>query len=145
MTHDAAEAQGEMAVNSHSGGGPLAAARIGRKMPAVEKAMSRRRVETSVAWTFLSNHAHVLLCLAREPDVRMRDVADLVGITERAVQRIVADLEEAGYLARMRRGRRNRYKVRTDLPLRHPIERHQRVSAMLAFVLSEDQRSGQER
>jgi len=123
----------------------LTVARIGRKMPAVEKTIARRRVETGVAWTFLSNHAHVLLCLAREPDVRMRDVADLVGITERAVQRIVADLEAAGYLARMRRGRRNRYKVRADLPLRHPIERHERVSALLAFVLSEGERRGQER
>ena len=123
----------------------MAAARIGRKMPAVEKAMSRRRVETSVTWTFLSNHAHVLLCLAREPDVRMRDVADLVGITERAVQRIVADLEEAGYLERIRHGRRNRYKVRAEFPLRHPIEQHRRVSALIAFVLGEGERKGRER
>lgn len=124
----------------------MAAARISRTEATARKTtVARPTREPEPAWTFLTNHAHVLLCLAREPDVRMRDVADLVGITERAVQRIVADLEEAGYLARMRRGRRNRYKVRTDLPLRHPIERHQRVSALLAFVLSEDQRSGQER
>ena len=86
-------------------------------------------------WTFLTNHAHVLLCIAREPEVRMRDVAQHVGITERAVQRIVSDLELAGYLRRSREGRRNRYEVQTDLPLRHPIERHERVSSLLALVL----------
>ena len=64
----------------------------------------------------------------------MRDVATLVGITERAVQRIIADLEEAGYLERRRQGRRNRSEIRDDLPLRHPIERHKRVSALLAFA-----------
>lgn len=86
-------------------------------------------------WTFLTNHAHVLLCIAREPDARMRDVAQLVGITERAVQRIVADLEEEGYIERIRQGRRNRYEVRTNLPLRHPIERHERVASLIALVL----------
>ena len=86
-------------------------------------------------WTFLTNHAHVLLCIAREPEVRMRDVAQQVGITERAVQRIVSDLEHAGYLHRSREGRRNRYEVQTELPLRHPIERHERVSSLLSLVL----------
>lgn len=87
-----------------------------------------------VAWTFLTNHAHVLLCLAREPGARMRDVADLVGITERAVQRIIADLEAASYIERTRDGRRNRYSVQVDLPLRHPIEKHRPVSALIALV-----------
>jgi DNA-binding MarR family transcriptional regulator len=73
-------------------------------------------------WTFLTNHAHVLLCVARDADVRLRDIADSVGITERAAQRIVADLVEAGYLEREREGRRNRYAVRPDVPLRHPLE-----------------------
>jgi len=86
-------------------------------------------------WTFLTNHAHVLLCIAREPEVRMRDVAQQVGITERAVQRIVSDLEQAGYLHRSREGRRNRYEVQTELPLRHPIERHERVSSLISLVL----------
>lgn len=86
------------------------------------------------SWTFLTNHGHVVLCIAREPGVRMRDVAQLVGITERAVQRIVADLEQAGYLVRTRHGRRNRYEVREDLPLRHPVERHERVSSLTALV-----------
>lgn len=87
------------------------------------------------SWTFLTNHAHVLLCLAQDPEARMRDVAALVGVTERAVQRIVAELEEAGYLERTREGRRNRYRVRGERPLRHPLERHKRVSALLEAVL----------
>jgi DNA-binding Lrp family transcriptional regulator len=70
----------------------------------------------------------------------MRDISELVGITERAVQRIVADLEEAGHLERIRQGRRNRYEVRVDLPLRHPIEQHVRVSALLEFVVGENGR-----
>ena len=89
-------------------------------------------------WTFLTNHAHVLLCLAREPATRMRDVADKVGITERAVQRIVADLERTGYIQRIREGRRNRYELHDDLPLRHPIEQHQQISALLELVLGDD-------
>ncbi len=73
-------------------------------------------------WTFLTNHAHVLLCVWRDPGVRLRDVADAVGITERAAQRIVADLVEAGYLTRTRDGRRNRYEVHAERPMRHPLE-----------------------
>lgn len=87
-------------------------------------------------WTFLSNHAHVLLCLAEEPQPPLRDVARLVGITERSVQRIVSDLEEAGYLVREREGRRNRYEVRRALPLRHPIEQHRRVGDLIDMVLA---------
>jgi DNA-binding IclR family transcriptional regulator len=88
-------------------------------------------------WTFLTNHAHVLLCLARDPETRMRDVAQQVGITERAVQRIVSELEQAGYVARDREGRRNRYEVKADVALRHPIERHRSVATLLALVLDE--------
>jgi Mn-dependent DtxR family transcriptional regulator len=90
--------------------------------------------EAELEWTFLTNHAHVLLCIVREPEVRMRDVAQMVGVTERAVQRIVADLEQAGYLVRTRHGRRNLYEVRGHLPLRHPVERHERVSSLIAIV-----------
>lgn len=85
-------------------------------------------------WTFLTNHAHVLLSLAQNPDALMRDVAAAVGVTERAVQRIVAELEEAGYLLKEREGRRNRYEVRTTLPLRHPIERHCQVGQLVEMV-----------
>jgi DNA-binding MarR family transcriptional regulator len=87
------------------------------------------------AWTFLSNHAHVLLLIAKEPEIRLRDVAGRVGITERAVQRIVADLEAGKYLERERIGRRNRYKVHRQLPLRHPIEAHRKISSLIALVI----------
>lgn len=83
------------------------------------------------SWTFLTNHAHVLVCIAADPDTRLRDVADLVGITERAAQLIVADLAEAGYLTRTRQGRRNHYEVHPDLPLRHPLERDHSVGGLL--------------
>ena len=86
------------------------------------------------AWTFLTNHAHVLLCLAADSEQRLRDVAGKVGITERAVQRIVTDLEEAGYLTRSRTGRRNEYRVHQHEPLRHPIEAHRDVSALIELV-----------
>jgi hypothetical protein len=73
-------------------------------------------------WTFLTNHAHVLLTLAADPDLRIRDVAVMVGITERAAQRILHDLVEAGYVERERHGRRNTYSLALDRPLRHPLE-----------------------
>ncbi len=85
-------------------------------------------------WTFLTNHAHVLLCVARDPDVRLRDVAVAVGIPERAAQRIVADLVEAGYLERTREGRRNRYRIDRALPLRHPLEREHAIGEVLAVL-----------
>lgn len=82
-------------------------------------------------WVFLTNHAHVLLCLARDPGIRLRDVAELVGITERAAQRIVADLVSDGYVTRMRAGRRNRYRVNTSAPLRHPLDAGHAVGDLL--------------
>ena len=86
-------------------------------------------------WTFLSNHAHVLLLLAKEPEIRLRDVAERVGITERAVQRIVADLEHGRYVERVRTGRRNRYKVHPEMPLRHPIEAHRKIASLIHLVV----------
>jgi DNA-binding transcriptional regulator PaaX len=85
-------------------------------------------------WTFLSNHAHVLVCLARDPASRLRDVAEHVGITERAVQKIVSDLEAAGIVRRQRVGRRNRYDLELDRPLRHPLEAHRSVRSLLELV-----------
>lgn len=82
-------------------------------------------------WTFLTNHSHVLLCIAQQPEIRLRDVAAQVGITERAAQRIVADLVEGGYLTITRVGRRNRYDTHPDLPFRHPVEQHSSVRALL--------------
>ena len=87
-------------------------------------------------WTFLSNHGHVLLCIAREPEIRLRDVAEQVGITERAVQRIVADLEEAGYLSRAREGRGNRYELHADRPFRHPVVAHRDVGLLLRLFVT---------
>lgn len=86
------------------------------------------------AWTFLSNHAHVLLVLAADDEVRLRDVAERVRITERAVQKIVAELEAAGVLTRHRDGRRNRYEVHHDRPLRHPVESHRTVADLIRMV-----------
>jgi predicted transcriptional regulator of viral defense system len=89
-------------------------------------------------WTFLTNHAHALLCIARDPGIRLRDVAERVGVTERAAQRIVSDLVETGYLDRLREGRRNTYQIKGDRPLRHPVERGHRIGEILD-VLHEHQ------
>lgn len=93
-------------------------------------------------WTYLSNHAHVLVCLARDPDARLKDVAVEVGITERAVQGIVGDLERAGVIVRERRGRRNLYRFNLDAPLRHPLEAHRTIRTLLSAVLDPARPSG---
>lgn len=89
---------------------------------------------TKPGWTFLTNHAHVLVCLAEEPDVRGRDIATRVGITERAAQAIVADLVADGYVTRSREGRRNHYQVHPDAPLRHPLEHDHTVGELLVTL-----------
>lgn len=94
------------------------------------------------AWTFLTNHMHVLLCIARDPTVRLRDVATMVGITERAAQSIVADLVNQAYLTRVRVGRRNQYEVHDRMPLRHPLERDHSVSELLGFLGTASATSG---
>jgi DNA-binding Lrp family transcriptional regulator len=85
-------------------------------------------------WTFLSNHAHVLVHLCRDPRARVRDVAEAVGITERAVLLLIADLEKEGIIERIREGRRNRYEFHFDAPLRHPLESHRTVRQLLRMV-----------
>jgi DNA-binding IclR family transcriptional regulator len=85
-------------------------------------------------WTFLTNHSHVLLLLSAEPDLRLRDLAERVHITERAVQKIVAELEAGGVVTRHREGRRNHYEVHPDVALRHPVEAHCRVADLIAMV-----------
>ncbi len=87
-------------------------------------------------WRFVTSHTQVLVCIARNPDIRIRDVADLVGITERAAQRIIADLVEAGYVARKRVGRRNHYTVRTDLRMRHPLQQTFEIGELLDLLVS---------
>ncbi len=86
------------------------------------------------SWTFLSNHTHVLVCLAADGGQTVRDIAQKVGITERAVLRIVAELEQGGVLQRARDGRRNRYTIDPEAPLRHPVEAHCRIGDLLALV-----------
>ena len=85
-------------------------------------------------WTFLSNHGHVMVCLARDPDARLRDVAAQVGITERAVQGIVADLVRDGYVDKERFGRRNHYEVHGEMPLRHPLESDHLLGELLDAI-----------
>ncbi|MGC8462418.1 MAG: helix-turn-helix transcriptional regulator [Acidimicrobiales bacterium] len=89
---------------------------------------------TKPTWTFLTNHGHVLVCIAKDPGIRGRDIADRVGITERAAQAIVADLVAAGYVTRKRVGRRNSYEVHPDVPVRHPVEQPHRVGELLAAL-----------
>ncbi len=86
------------------------------------------------SWTFLTNHARVLLCLADEPDLRLREAAERIGITERAVQRIVTDLEDAGVITRTREGRRNTYTVNSEARLRHPSDAHRTVGELLEVL-----------
>lgn len=90
-------------------------------------------------WTFLTNHAHVILCVAKEPGILVREIAEKVGITERAAQRILADLIADGYVDRERDGRRNRYRVHRDRPLRHPLERHHQIGELLTTLGDPDE------
>src|SRR5919199_1489167 len=83
---------------------------------------------------FVTNHAHVLACIAADPTARLRDIAVTVGITERTVAQIVSELEEAGYLTKTRVGRRSQYEVHDELPLRHPHHRHHTVGDLIRFL-----------
>lgn len=94
--------------------------------------------ETAPGWNFLSNHAHTLICLAMNPRARMRDVAEQVGITERAAMRIVSHLEDAGILSRHKEGRRNRYEIHEEKHLRHSLETHCTVGGLLSLALKEE-------
>ena len=85
-------------------------------------------------WTFVTSHTQVLLCIARDPDVTMRDVAAAVGITERAAQRILADLVESGYVERTRVGRRNHYKINESETMRHELQEQHRIGGLLELL-----------
>ncbi|MBX3435054.1 MAG: MarR family transcriptional regulator [Pirellulales bacterium] len=100
-----------------------------------EQAPAPPAAGTPHRWTFLTNHAHVLILLHAQPQLVLRQVAAQVGITERAVQRIVQELEEAGFIERERVGRKNEYRVLTDQPLRHPIEAHRRIGDLLKLIV----------
>src|SRR4051795_1095650 len=93
-----------------------------------------------VSWSFLTNHAQVLICLAEDPDIRLREVGVAVGITERAAHRIVGDLIAAGYVSRERNGRRNRYTVQDDLPLPDLLARGRKVGELLEILRADGSR-----
>jgi DNA-binding MarR family transcriptional regulator len=87
-----------------------------------------------LGWTFLTNHFHVLACLSRDSELRIRDLADLIGITERATVRILSQLEASGYLTKTRVGRRNHYTVHGELPLRHPLNTEHQIGELLRVI-----------
>ncbi len=89
---------------------------------------------TNPRWTFLTNHSHVLILLHQNPNMILRAVAQAVGITERAVQRIISELEEAGIIERTKVGRQNQYRIRPNQPLRHPIEAHRTIADLLKLI-----------
>ena len=86
-------------------------------------------------WTFLSNHAHVLICIAKQPDIRLNELAELVGIRERSVHRIVHELCDAGYLSVSKVGRNNIYEIDLDRPLRHPLEADHDIGEIVSPLL----------
>ena len=90
--------------------------------------------QESSNWTFFTNHGHVLMCLSRNNRLRLRDMAALIGITERAVHKIITDLENAGIITRHRSGRCNEYEITVNKPLRHPLEAHCTVGELIDLV-----------
>lgn len=96
--------------------------------------MSLQDNQQTPRWTFLTNHGHVLLAIASNPNLRLRDIATLVGITERTAMGIITDLEAEGYIEREKVGRRNHYHLKSDVPMRHPLESHHQVSDLLGAL-----------
>jgi DNA-binding MarR family transcriptional regulator len=90
--------------------------------------------KTAPGWLFLTNHAQVLLCIAHDPGIRLREIGETVGITERAAHRIVGELAHAGYISRKRNGRRNHYTIQSDLPVPDPLARQQKIGDLLALL-----------
>jgi DNA-binding MarR family transcriptional regulator len=86
------------------------------------------------SWSFLTNHAQVLLCIAHDPGIRLREIGEAVGITERAAHRIVVELAAAGYISRKRNGRRNQYTIQSHLPLPEPLAREQKIGDLLTIL-----------
>lgn len=109
-----------------------------RKVSPVRRALERQIPSASEVashqWTFLSNHAHVVVCLSHDPNLRVRDIARLVGITERGIQRILTDLEQSQIVEKFREGRRNYYKVNYAATLRHPLEQHATVGDLVGLL-----------
>jgi MarR family len=92
------------------------------------------RQDGTPSWSFLTNHARVLLCIAHDPGIRLREIGEAVGITERAAHRIVVELAAAGYISRERNGRRVHYTIQSDLPLPDPLARRQKIGDLLAIL-----------
>ena len=90
--------------------------------------------DATTTWTFLTNHSHVLLAISKTPGIKVREISDLVGVTERAVLRIISELNDAGFISIEKIGRENRYSVTSDIPLRHPLEQHRTVSELLEML-----------
>ncbi|PQO28476.1 ArsR family transcriptional regulator [Bremerella cremea] len=107
--------------------------RASRSRNVASKSLPQEKTNTA-RWTFLTNHSHVLILLSRNPSIVLREVAIEVGITERAVQRIIGDLEEAGVIRKEKVGRQNHYLINADQPLRHPIESHKMISDLLELL-----------
>src|ERR1700754_791052 len=95
------------------------------------------------SWDFLTNHAHVLLCVPNAPGARLRDIAEAVGITERGAHKILSQLVDEGYVRRERQGRRNHYEVRTDLPLRHPLVQEGEIGDLLEVLVRQRRAKGE--
>lgn len=93
--------------------------------------------KTQSRWTFLTNHSHVLILLYRNPSMVLRKVALQIGITERAVQRIIADLEQEGFIMREKVGRQNHYRILSENHLRHPVEQHRTIGDVLAVICND--------
>jgi predicted ArsR family transcriptional regulator len=96
------------------------------------------RGDGTPSWSFLTNHAQVLLCIAQDPGIRLREIGDAVGITERAAHRIVVELAAAGYISRTRNGRRNQYTIQAHLPVPDPLAREQRIGDLLTLLARQD-------
>ena len=94
---------------------------------------------TTSSWGFLTNHAQVLICVAHDPDIRLREIGERLGITERAVHRIVVELTAAGYVSRQRNGRRNRYQINAELPLPDAVAREQRIGELLTILAASNE------
>ena len=107
---------------------------VNKVVKVIRKPSPVKASTVEASWTFLSNHTHVLVCLAGNEEITVRDIANEVGITERAVMRILSDLEAGGVLERERDGRRNRYRIDVKMPLRHALEKHRTIGDILALV-----------
>ncbi len=110
---------------------------IPRRRSSKTKTLDKLTLQTEkIRWTFLTNHAHVLILLSQDSSKVLREVALKIGITERAVQRIIADLEQDGFIERQKVGRRNQYRILTKHPLRHPIESHRTIGDLIALIVT---------